>query len=288
MSLAVVYITEDVFFTCLSHALTTEKEEVMGLLLGDIEKTSRGDEAHIAATCILRRSDKRIDRVEISPEQLTAGMAEADKISEQLKKTIRVIGWYHSHPHITVNPSHVDVQTQANYQMMDKGFVGLIFSCFNQDAAMAGRIQVTAFQSANAQDNHMAPDSPSDFSIAKKESASNGRLEGVEVPLFVKSAPGVGLDAFSKLVQLQEILFGEEKAAFQSSLSIETGQNSHPLLHFHSNSVYQKSVARLLELETLPLLSALHQRHQQNKDEILRLKEQKQLLEQLSNKRVKK
>ena len=29
---------------------------------------------------------------------------------------------------------YLDVQTQAMYQMMDEGFVGLIFSCFNEDS----------------------------------------------------------------------------------------------------------------------------------------------------------
>ena len=45
----------------------------------------------------------------------------------------RVVGWYHSHPHITVLPSHVDINTQKDYQMMDGNFVGLIFSVFNKD-----------------------------------------------------------------------------------------------------------------------------------------------------------
>lgn len=39
MSLSEVVITNDVYLVCLSHALTTEKEEVMGLLLGDTEVT---------------------------------------------------------------------------------------------------------------------------------------------------------------------------------------------------------------------------------------------------------
>ena len=38
MALTAVTITDDVYFTCLAHALSTENEEVMGLLLGDIEK----------------------------------------------------------------------------------------------------------------------------------------------------------------------------------------------------------------------------------------------------------
>ena len=37
-----------------------------------------------------------------------------------------------SHPHITVLPSHVDVRTQAAYQMLDEGFVGIIISAFNR------------------------------------------------------------------------------------------------------------------------------------------------------------
>ena len=34
--LSAVYITRDAYLVCLSHALTTEREEVMGLLLGDV------------------------------------------------------------------------------------------------------------------------------------------------------------------------------------------------------------------------------------------------------------
>ncbi|KAK4413912.1 Lys-63-specific deubiquitinase BRCC36 [Sesamum alatum] len=68
--------------------------------------------------------------------------------------TTRVIGWYHSHPHITVLPSHVDVRTQAMYQLLDSGFIGLIFSCFSEDAQKVGRIQVIAFQSLDGKQNH--------------------------------------------------------------------------------------------------------------------------------------
>lgn len=37
MSLTSVKMSEDVWLTCLTHALSTETEEIMGLLLGDIE-----------------------------------------------------------------------------------------------------------------------------------------------------------------------------------------------------------------------------------------------------------
>jgi len=56
---------------------------------------------------MLRRSDKRKDRVEISPEQLTNAAIQADKLTHELGQPMRVLGWYHSHPHITVWPSHV-------------------------------------------------------------------------------------------------------------------------------------------------------------------------------------
>lgn len=56
---------------------------------------------------MMRRSDKRPDRVEISPEQLSAAAIEAEVLADRLKRRIRVLGWYHSHPHITVWPSHV-------------------------------------------------------------------------------------------------------------------------------------------------------------------------------------
>lgn len=39
-----------------------------------------------------------------------------------------------------VCPPHADVSTQGQYQMMDEGFVGLIVSCFVQDAAKRGQV----------------------------------------------------------------------------------------------------------------------------------------------------
>lgn len=37
MSLTSVKMSEEVWQTCLTHALSTETEEIMGLLFGDIE-----------------------------------------------------------------------------------------------------------------------------------------------------------------------------------------------------------------------------------------------------------
>ncbi|XP_031489113.1 uncharacterized protein LOC116256774 [Nymphaea colorata] len=148
MSLTGVRMSEEVWLTCLTHALSTEKEEVMGLLLGDIQYGRNGSAtALIWGASPQPRSDRRKDRVETNPEQLAAASAQAERMSLATGKTTRVIGWYHSHPHITVLPSHVDVRTQGMYQLLDSGFIGLIFSCFSEDAQKVGRIQVIAFQS---------------------------------------------------------------------------------------------------------------------------------------------
>ncbi|CAO2621072.1 Lys-63-specific deubiquitinase BRCC36 [Lemmus lemmus] len=168
-----VHLESDAFLVCLNHALSTEKEEVMGLCIGEVSSSNRSDSkftytgtemrtvaekmdtiriVHIHSVIILRRSDKRKDRVEISPEQLSAASTEAERLAEITGRPMRVVGWYHSHPHITVWPSHVDVRTQAMYQMMDQGFVGLIFSCFIEDKnTKTGRVLYTCFQSIQAQ-----------------------------------------------------------------------------------------------------------------------------------------
>ncbi|XP_049411059.1 uncharacterized protein LOC125874255 isoform X1 [Solanum stenotomum] len=157
MALTSVKMTEEVWLTCLSHALSTETEEIMGLLLGDTQQSKHGSvTALIWGALPQPRCDRRKDRVETNPEQLTAASVKAERMTLATGRTTRVIGWYHSHPHITVLPSHVDVRTQAMYQLLDAGFIGLIFSCFSEDAQKVGRIQVIAFQSLDGkQQNHM-------------------------------------------------------------------------------------------------------------------------------------
>lgn len=149
-------MSEDVWLTCLTHALSTETEEIMGLLLGDIQHSKNGSVTAIIWGALPQpRCDRQKDRVETNPEQLTAASVQAEKMTLETGRTTRVIGWYHSHPHITVLPSHVDVRTQAMYQLLDSGFIGLIFSCFNEDQYKVGRIQVTAFQSLDGKQNHV-------------------------------------------------------------------------------------------------------------------------------------
>ncbi|GER44140.1 Lys-63-specific deubiquitinase BRCC36 [Striga asiatica] len=127
MSLTSVKMSEEVWLTCLTHALSTETEEIMGLLLGDIQNSENGNvTASIWGALPQPRADRRKDRVETNPEQLTAASALAEISFLQFTS---------------------NVQTQAMYQLLDPGFIGLIFSCFSEDAQKVGRIQITAFQS---------------------------------------------------------------------------------------------------------------------------------------------
>jgi hypothetical protein len=105
----------------------------------------------VTRTCVLERSTRDCDRVEIAPEDLAKAALEAETLSAHYGRTLRVIGWYHSHPHITVQPSHVDVRTQAHYQLMDPQFVGLILSCFSGSSSSSVQaFNLIAFQSGMA------------------------------------------------------------------------------------------------------------------------------------------
>ncbi|GAA0172561.1 translation initiation factor [Lithospermum erythrorhizon] len=79
MSLTSVKMAEEVWLACLTHALSTETEEIMGLLLGDVQYTENGKATALIWGALPQpRSDRQKDRVETNPEQLTAASAEAE------------------------------------------------------------------------------------------------------------------------------------------------------------------------------------------------------------------
>jgi BRCA1/BRCA2-containing complex subunit 3 len=137
-----VIVLDSVLEALLTHALTTEREEVLGLCFGhfyDEDPISKAKQSVvlISGMTTLRRRDKRPDRVEVSDGDLSGASAAAEK------EGLRVVGWYHSHPRITLPPSHVDLRTQLLYQYLDARFVGLIVSAFDRTR---GRIGLGAFQ----------------------------------------------------------------------------------------------------------------------------------------------
>lgn len=253
-----VNLAADVYMVCLSHALSTEKEEVMGLLIGEIDESKV---AHVSAVILLRRSDKRKDRVEISPEQLSDASTQAETLAINLRRPMRVLGWYHSHPHITVWPSHVDVQTQAMYQMMDEGFIGLIFSVFSEDAtSKLNQVQVTCFQSVSQAANGEAP-----------------RYVRTEIPLHIVPSTHISNTCLDALVRLPEILCQEEHDMYSLTKQVP---GLDLLTHMHNGSVFVKALCNIAESVSGPLLQSLENRLRQNQDKIERMRLEKEELQQ--------
>ncbi|NP_001087827.1 lys-63-specific deubiquitinase BRCC36 [Xenopus laevis] len=257
MAVQAVHIQGDAFLVCVTHSLSTEREEVMGLCIGEVDTQKL---VHIHSVIILRRSDKRKDRVEISPEQLSAATIEADRLADITGRPMRVVGWYHSHPHITVWPSHVDVRTQAMYQMMDVGFVGLIFSCFIEDKnTKTGRILYTCFQSVQAQ--------------------KSSEYERIEVPLHVVPHNTIRKVCLESAVELPRILCQEEQDAYRRIHSLG---HLDSITKIHNGSVFTKNLCGQMSAISGPLLQWLEDRLEQNRQRAQELQSEKeQLLQEL-------
>ncbi|NXQ29309.1 BRCC3 deubiquitinase, partial [Alaudala cheleensis] len=321
MAVQAVHLEADAFLVCLNHALSTEKEEVMGLCIGEVppaEGRPRGGAGggaayagcgprgavdtsrivHIHSVIILRRSDKRKDRVEISPEQLSAASTEAEisfsrdssRLSPMTGRPMRVVGWYHSHPHITVWPSHVDVRTQAMYQMMDQGFVGLIFSCFIEDKnTKTGRILYTCFQSIQAQ---KSSDTARPCTVCWKVVESHFfvhcfnctsypfRYERIEIPIHVVPHETIGKVCLESAVELPKILCQEEQDAYRRIHSLT---HLDSVTKIHNGSVFTKNLCSQMSAISGPLLQWLEDRLEQNKQRVQELQQEKeQLLQELA------
>ncbi|KAF6259416.1 JAB1/Mov34/MPN/PAD-1 ubiquitin protease-domain-containing protein [Scenedesmus sp. NREL 46B-D3] len=280
MSLSRVVITPEVFLTCTTHALSTEAEEVMGLLLGDIRGDAGSLVAYIRRAVPQIRTDRRKDRVETSPEQMASCSALADHVSSSTGLPTRVVGWYHSHPHITVLPSHVDVNTQAMYQMLDAGFIGLIFSVFNSAPSKEQTIQVTAFQSlpgaaaAAGVLQGVSSDDLAGLDLQTQEALRASAAEHLqessgaswhrkEVPLAVLQ-DGNNPSTLSDYVEVQRMLLAEEQAAhLQHKASSDSSQNSRAsstheaLLQLHDSAMHQQALLQHAECVLAPAVAAM-------------------------------
>ncbi|KAF7244942.1 Lys-63-specific deubiquitinase BRCC36 [Varanus komodoensis] len=235
MAVQAAHLEADAFLVCLNHALSTEKEEVMGLCIGEVD-TSRI--VHIHSVIILRRSDKRKDRVEISPEQLSAASTEAE-----------------------ISFVKEDVRTQAIYQMMDQGFVGLIFSCFIEDKnTKTGRILYTCFQSIQAQ--------------------KSSEYERIEIPIHVVPHNTIGKVCLESAVELPKILCQEEQDAYRKIHSLT---HLDSITKIHNGSVFTKNLCSQMSAISGPLLQWLEDRLEQNKQRMQELqREKEELLEELA------
>ncbi|NXG31862.1 BRCC3 deubiquitinase, partial [Dromaius novaehollandiae] len=316
MAVQAVHLEADAFLVCLNHALSTEKEEVMGLCIGEVPAPRTGGAAarcggesvarpgaalsvdtsrivHIHSVIILRRSDKRKDRVEISPEQLSAASTEAEisfprgdsKLAEMTGRPMRVVGWYHSHPHITVWPSHVDVRTQAMYQMMDQGFVGLIFSCFIEDKnTKVGNLKMGISPSGTHE--NISPWAKLKSCVcpwmqpAVRAVLFAARYERIEIPIHVVPHETIGKVCLESAVELPKILCQEEQDAYRRIHSLT---HLDSVTKIHNGSVFTKNLCSQMSAISGPLLQWLEDRLEQNKQRVQELQQEKeQLLEELA------
>ena len=144
-----VKISVDAYTSCLNHILLTEEEEVMGILLGQSIKNETPDNSttiNILSTICLSRKCKEKDRVEFDEIQISQASEIADNISRETETNINVVGWYHSHPKITIPPSSVDLNTQFSQQYQGS-FIGIIISCFYSDQNNNNKVFIFVYKS---------------------------------------------------------------------------------------------------------------------------------------------
>ncbi|EFX67279.1 hypothetical protein DAPPUDRAFT_229214 [Daphnia pulex] len=262
MAIQKVFIKSSAYLTCLSHALSTETEEIMGLLLGYVEpnlnlSSSMEDVvglSFIESVVILQRSVRQADRVEISPLQLSAATLKAEKLSVKVSKPIRVLGWYHSHPHITVQPSHVDIHTQANYQAMDPDFIGLIFSVFQQEAnEKFANSSMICFQAVDV-----------DGILSSRDIAVNIVPQNVPVIIghCLKALTKIPLTLFNEEKELKEKCYGGDSIS-----------------KIHNTSVFTRAMCQLIECCEMPCISAVTAYEKFLLNQLHRLQLAKEILE---------
>ncbi|KAJ3085985.1 BRCA1 BRCA2-containing complex, subunit 3 [Quaeritorhiza haematococci] len=208
-----------------------EHEETTSLLVGSYVDTPSGSVAQVKRVLFVPRKDKRKDRVEIPEEQLSVGIHFADTLS------MRVIGWAHSHPHISVFPSHVDLRTQHQLQAFDSRFFGIIYSCFDKGNE---RNQVTCFQAVQTPEG----------------------ISRSEIPLFIVPSGSLSPEVITDwTVNLPSVIHIEEKEALQKD-------DANHLTQSYRCGVYTSALANLMDKVCLPVAQLCEDRERRNQQEL--------------------
>jgi len=222
-----VILGSDVIGACWAHALTTETEEVMGLYIGSME----GEVAKVQSLIPIRRTTKEKDRVEIDPADLVEASQKAEVMGQ------RVVGWYHSHPHITVHPSHIDLATQFSYQSLDSDFFGLIFSVFNYD-------------------NKLGQDTREVIAFRTERTDAGNTCQYLQIQTTTPNEEGEAskLDVASAVSKISSILMneeGEEYSRYSAEGEMEEFSNGAVLLARLANQAEMVGSAGLEAMEEL-------------------------------------
>ncbi|XP_019858779.1 PREDICTED: lys-63-specific deubiquitinase BRCC36-like [Amphimedon queenslandica] len=221
-----VELTCDTYLCCLTHAMSTEREEVMGLLLGEIIEEGEVAVVQVFSLYMMRRLDKQPDLCNV-------------------------------HVHFMFS----DVRTQANYQLMGRHFVGLIFSCFEEIDKKCST-KVICFQSIPKLND------PLNYEHVTLECKVVPTVQGTVSPM-----------ASSGLIRLLNILIEEEKHSYENNQKF----SSDELTLLHNGAVYVQSLSQLLQVIGAPLLQLLQELLINNNNVINKLeKERDRLLVSLS------
>ncbi|KAJ3113697.1 DNA replication licensing factor mcm8 [Phlyctochytrium bullatum] len=251
-----VHVSANVHFLLTTYALSTEREETLAMLMGRFERPKldagapppTGEIGVVEGCLFCPRKDKRKDRVEISSEQLSQAISYAEQTQSS------VVGWAHSHPHITVFPSAVDLNCQQNQQLLGENFFGLIISCFDEKN-LSQRLQLTCFQSTYDE---------------------TGTLCRLEIPVFVRpSESGLSHNDLLQLLRIPEIFWNEEREMLENALKSiqeQVGMSEAVLMRSYHSGPYIRALVSLIDKLCIPMTTICQERLDRNLMEIQRLK----------------
>ena len=149
----------------------------------------------------------------------------------------------------------MDVRTQSTYQLLDEGFVGLIFSVFDQNNDKVSRVQVVAFQAEAA---HGADDTA-------------GGMTHRLVPMRIVSSQQFNAwpHRLAPLLELQRTLLAEETKAYADARAAAARDATDASAGFVAGAavaaLHQCNVCALLSHGLAPLLRSLSERLGQSK-----------------------
>jgi len=245
-----VWFNSDAYLVCLTHALSTETEEIMGVCIGEVNEKKDANSAEILISHVhfFKRSDVKKDRVETSSVEIFEAFQAAENLNNETGRPLKVVGWYHSHPHITVQPSNIDLGTQINWQRnISKYFVGLIFSVFNEyQDNLNQHIELTCFQTYD-----------------DGGAAYNQVYKRIDVPIFLKRMKHFDENCLKKLTELPKMMVKEVQDKYEQ---VARSSSSHIMTSVHNASVFAQNLCGITETVTSPLLHLLHGAHKQRKD----------------------
>ncbi|OAE30993.1 hypothetical protein AXG93_2018s1600 [Marchantia polymorpha subsp. ruderalis] len=275
MALTGVKISEETYLTCLTHALSTETEEIMGLLLGDIEYLEDGSAIALVWWAAPQTSEdaNKVGRIQVIAFQSQDGLRR-DYRSQG-------VGSYDSAgdssrsapvaPSISESEIHSTPKASSSGNKQQSAALENLFAIADSEARGAAGTSTSEDESLSMQEA---------MHLSNLE-ASGAEFVRKEIPLEVVPGNSLVKLAFplAPLVELQRTLFQEEHAAFRQAIAQSTVNGQiHPLAVFHHEAQYQATLSKLMEYCLCPALQTLMDKNQQNKIRLGQMQDDPQAL----------